>query len=186
MEYAIMPLKSTVNDVIATSGFDAIDMRHDTLFGSREDAQAAIEAAADPCAVRFKCVALDTLEPTVTMNQIADRIRRMSEQRDKYTDEHSIHTLSAKLITCTKCDSRIAKDWVEGEFCPVCGNDLRSPYIPAQIATYNEKIADMEQQIADARERQVKRALAKGEVEARLMWLVPLRDTPEAEADETA
>ena len=105
MEYAIMPLKSTVNDVIATSGFDAIDMRHDTLFGSREDAQAAIEAAADPCAVRFKCVALDTLEPTVTMNQIEDRIRRMGEQRDKYTAEHSIHTLAAKLITCTKCES---------------------------------------------------------------------------------
>ena len=72
---------------------------------------------------------------SVTMEQIADRIRRMGEQRDKFAEEHSIHMLSANLVTCTNCESKIAKDYVEGEMCPVCGNDLRSPYIPAQITT---------------------------------------------------
>ena len=181
MEFLIMPFKSTLEDIVEESGFDDIEMRSDLLLSSKAEAEAAIEASETPIAVRFKHVALDSLEPTVTMNQIEDRIRRMGEQRDKYTAEHSIHTLAAKLITCTKCDSRIAKDWVEGENCPVCGNDLRSPYIPEQIATYNDKIADLEHQYAEAHERQVKRALAKGEVEARVMWLVPVRDEGDAE-----
>ena len=179
MEFLILPFKSAQDEVAEASGFADIEMRADRLHGSKAEAESAIEAAleaGEPCAVRFKHVAVDSLKPTVTMDQIADRIRRIGEQRDKYTDEHSIHTLSAKLITCTKCDSRIAKDWVEGETCPVCGNDLRSPYIPEQIATYNDKIADLEQQYADAHERQMKRALAKGEVEARVMWLAPIRE----------
>ena len=182
MEFLIMPFKSTLEDVVEQSEFNDIVMRDNTLYATKAEAESAIEtslANGQPCAVRFKHVAIDSLEPTVTMNQIEDRIRRIGEQRDKYTAEHSIHTLAAKLITCTKCDSRIAKDWVEGEDCPVCGNDLRSPYIPEQIATYNDKIADLEHQYAEAHERQVKRALAKGEVEARVMWLVPLREDEE-------
>ena len=179
MEFLIMPFKTTLDEAIEASGFEDLEMRSDALHGSKADAEAAIEASDMPCAVRFKHVAADSLEPTVTMNQIEDRIRRMGEQRDKFTAEHSIHTLSAKLITCTKCDSRIAKDWVEGEMCPVCGNDLRSAYIPEQIATYNDKIADLEQQYADAKDRQMKRALARGEVEARVMWLVPMAEEDE-------
>lgn len=177
MEFIVMPLKSEQADIAERSGLDAIELRSDTLFASREEAEEAVAvacAAGKPCAVRFKHVALDTLAPTVTMEQIADRIRRMGEQRDKFETEHSIHTLSAKLITCTKCDSRIAKDWVEGEVCPVCENDLRSAYIPEQIATYEAKMEELRGDYAQARDRQVKRALAKGEVEARVAWLVPV------------
>lgn len=174
MEFIVMPLKSTDSEIAESSGIEGLELKSDTLFGSQEEAQAAIEAAGAPCAVRFKHVALDTLAPTATMNQIADRIRRMGEQRDKFEAEHSIHTLAAKLITCTECDSRIAKDWVEGELCPVCGNDLRSPYIPEQIAAYEAKMDELRHDYDEARERQVKRALARGEVEARVAWLVPI------------
>lgn len=176
MEFAVMPLRSTQEEINEKSGFEHIELDDSVLYSTREEAEAAIAISEEPRAVRFKHVDLSTLAPTATMDQISDRIRRMGEQRDKYTAEHSIHTLSAKLITCTKCDSRIAKDFVDGEFCPVCGNDLRSPYIPAQIATYEEKIEELRQQYDEARERQVKRALAKGEAEARVMWLLPLRN----------
>ena len=179
MEFAIMPLKSEETEIAERSGFEGIELRSDTLFASREEAEGIIEAACaagNPCAVRIKHVDIDALAPTVTMEQIADRVRRMGEQRDKFEAEHSIHTLAAKLITCTKCDSRIAKDWVEGEHCPVCGNDLRSPYIPEQIATYEAKMAELREEYAQARDRQVKRALAKGELNARVTWLVPISE----------
>lgn len=179
MEFIVMPFKSEQAEIEECSNFEALEMRSDALYASREEAEQAIETAcADgrPCAVRFKHVDLDMLAPTVTMDQIADRIRRMGEQRDKFEAEHSIHTLAAKLITCTKCDSRIAKDWVGGELCPVCGNDLRSPYIPEQIATYEAKMAELRDDYDQARDRQVKRAMAKGELNARVTWLVPVRD----------
>lgn len=177
MEYKIMPLKSETHEIIAASGYDMLVLRSETMLPSRDEAERAIEEQNGACAVRFKHVALDQLEPTVTMNQIADRIRRMGEQRDKFEAEHSIHELSAKLVTCTNCESKIAKDYVEGEMCPVCGNDLRSPYIPAQIATYEEKIAELQGEYDSARDRQVKRALAKGEIDVRVMWLVPVHET---------
>ena len=180
MEFVVMPLKSEQAEIAERSGFETIELRSDTLFGSREEAEGVVEAACaagEPCAVRFKHVDLDALAPTVTMDQIADRIRRMGEQRDKFEAEHSIHVLAAKLITCTKCDSRIAKDWVEGELCPVCGNDLRSAYIPEQIATYEAKMAELREEHAQARDRQVKRAMAKGELNARVTWLVPINGT---------
>lgn len=179
MDYTSMPIKSTEAELAAASGYDELILDDRTIYGTREEAASAIEKSVmlgEPSAVRYKHVALDELQPTVTMGQIEDRKRRMEEQRDKYAAEHSIHTLSAKLVTCTKCESRIAKDFVDGEFCPVCGNDLRSPYIPAQIATYEDKIADLVYQYDQARERLIKRALAKGEVEARVMWLVPVAD----------
>lgn len=174
MEFIVMPLRSTAEEIIEASGFDSLVLKDDTLFLSQAEAEAAVENLGGTAAVRFKHVALDQLQPTVTMDQIADRIRRMGEQRDKFEAEHSIHVLTAKLVTCTKCESKIAKDFVDGEMCPVCGNDLRSPYIPAQIATYEDKMAELRAEYDEARDRQVKRALAKGEVEARVMWLVPL------------
>lgn len=176
MEFKVMPLKSDVSEIVETSGYEMLVLKNETLFPSREEAEAIIEEQGGSCAVRFKHVALDQLEPTVTMGQITDRIRRMREQRDKFEAEHSIHELSAKLVTCTNCESKIAKSYVEGEMCPVCGNDLRSPYIPAQIATYEEKIAELQREYNDARERQLKRALAKGEIDVRVMWLVPVHE----------
>ena len=176
MEYKVMPLKCDASEIIEASGYEMLVLKNETMLPSRADAEAAIEEQDGTCAVRFKHVALDQLEPTVTMGQIADRIRRMGEQRDKFEAEHSIHELSAKLVTCTNCESKIAKDFVEGEMCPVCGNDLRSPYIPEQIATYEKKIAELQREYDEARERQVKRALSKGEIDVRVMWLVPIRE----------
>ncbi len=177
--FETLPLRTTLEELREHTRITELEQDTSALYMTEDEAKDAIVDAWSQgriIAVRCRQIDYDAIKPTATMLRIEDRIQRMREQCEKYTQEHSIHTLSAKLITCTQCDSRIAKEWIKGEHCPVCGNDLRSPYIPAQIETYNEKIKEMEREYNQARERLISKGLNSGAISPVVKWLVPCFD----------
>ncbi len=177
--YATYPLRTSLEEMRELTHIENLEQDTSSLYMTEHEAKQAIQEASDRGeyrAVRCRHIDYDSIEPTATMLRIDDRIKRMREQCEKYTREHSIHTLSAKLITCTKCDSRIAKDWMQGEYCPVCGNDLRSPYIPAQIDTYNEKIAELQAEYDQTRDRLINKSINSGAISPVVMWLTPCKE----------
>ena len=174
--YRLYPLDVPVATIQADAGCGPV-LADGRVYPDIDAAVAAIEADADGRPIA-KVSYLDesAIEPNGVMASLLDRIERTQAKLVKFRDEHSIHTLSAKLITCTRCDSRIAKDYVDGEDCPVCGNDLRSPYIGEQIAKYEALIDSLGHDYEEKRDRHVKKLLAEGAIQKRVMYLAPVAD----------
>lgn len=84
----------------------------------------------------------DRLQKTKEHVRLIDWKERTLAQCESFEAEHAVKKLSAKLVTCSECDSRIAKDrlpdGVNG--CPVCGHDLRAPYIGEKAQWYRDKV----------------------------------------------
>jgi len=75
-------------------------------------------------------------------------------------------TVKGKLLACKKCESKLAVSYLRSNYCPVCGNDLRSPTVKKQLASKKEKIDMITEQI----NREEAALFAKAKKETK--WLV--------------
>lgn len=57
----------------------------------------------------------------------------------EYMHQHSVSALKASYIGCPKCGSKLAKEYLSGEYCPLCRTDLRSKTKQETLAKYQEK-----------------------------------------------
>lgn len=103
-------------------------------------------------------------EPTKQMVNLEKRLEKLKSDKAEYEEKHSVKTLSSKLITCKHCESKIAKDFLRRESCPVCGEDLRSQYILDRIKKYDEDYRNLSRELRDI----TKKRSRKGPVK----WLV--------------
>ena len=84
--------------------------------------------------------------------------------RTEYISAHSVRKFQAKYIGCQKCGSKINKEYLRGERCPMCNTDLRSETTLKKIEWYGEKIDEYHSRIeAEKRKQQNK---------AKIKWLV--------------
>lgn len=103
-------------------------------------------------------------EPTKQMLNIEKRLEKIQADKGEYEEKHSVKTLSSKLITCKHCESKVAKDFLRRESCPVCGEDLRSQYILDRIKKYNEDYRRLSRELRDITKKRSKKGPVK--------WLV--------------
>lgn len=103
-------------------------------------------------------------ELTKQMLNLNKRLEKLQSDKDEYEEKHSVKTLSSKLITCKHCESKIAKDFLKRESCPVCGEDLRSQYILDRLKKYSEDYRKLSRELRDI----TKKRSRKGPVK----WLV--------------
>lgn len=134
-------------------------------FESYDEAMAFIKSVDkgwyDDHAVRFKDYS------GVTSPKIAEyekKIAELEESRKAYILEHSVHNLSAKHIGCPKCGSKLNKEFLVGEICPLCKTDLRSKTTLDKLRWYADKANDYNKRIAEEQRKQSKKAKIK--------WLV--------------
>lgn len=150
------------------SGYHGNLQIHNIRFDSREEAEDAIDGLDtgyySDHAVKFldysKCA------PTKTMQEITKRIDKLHEQRTKYLDEHSVMKQKAKLITCRNCESKISREWLKTEYCPVCRNDLRADYIKERLKEFDKKENELRKQYGTAEKKLKSKAQTK--------WLVKI------------
>lgn len=79
-------------------------------------------------------------------NKNDEKLKALNEEVSKAYTEYSNRekknypkTLSANLITCQKCGSKLAKTYLNSNFCPVCRNDLRPEHIMKSILAAKNK-----------------------------------------------
>lgn len=83
------------------------------------------------------------------------RIQTLEERKNKeivklneYTKSHSISSFKSKLITCPNCESKINKNYIHNDICPLCRTDLRSDTTKTTLARYKSNIKKLEKEIA--------------------------------------
>ncbi len=85
--------------------------------------------------------------PSDGMVKMQQRIDAMEEKRARFLEERSVRSFAAKTIGCKKCGSQLAKEFLKDDFCPLCGNDLRSQSTLDTLAQMDESLRDMKKEL---------------------------------------
>jgi hypothetical protein len=89
----------------------------------------------------------DTGKESKKEQDLQRRITELESKYKKYVALHSIHTLKADYIGCPNCGSRLRKDLLKGESCPLCRYDLRSKTTKETLDNYISKMGELEKQL---------------------------------------
>ena len=134
-------------------------------FESYEKAKAFIDAVDrhwyDDHAVRF----MDYSHvKSAKVDEYEAKIKELTKAYMEYKKEHSVKTFQAEFIGCKKCGSRLSKQHLRDDQCPLCHADLRSQTTLDKIKWYQEKIQDYHNRIETEKQKQKSKAKIK--------WLV--------------
>lgn len=106
----------------------------------------------DDHAVKFYCH--DNVKTTKKMTEIRERIKSINLKRDEYTRDHSVKKLKAAFVSCPKCGSKLAREKLWGEQCPLCRTDLRSKTTLDTLKRYQERIDEEYAKLKAEQEKQ--------------------------------
>lgn len=98
------------------------------------------------------------------VKKIQEQIQELRKAKAEWIRSHSVKVQKAQYIGCPKCGSKLSKEHLRGESCPLCGKDLRSGYILEKIEWYDNKINMCYNAIQEEK--------AKQKNKAEVMWLV--------------
>lgn len=146
-------------------GTDRIAFSHREPFANKEAAEQWIcenDGWYKGIAVRFcdysKCKAtkkIETLERKILDNTI---------KCNEYVKAHSIKTFKAEYVGCSCCGSKLKKDLLRNNRCPVCYEDLRAKSTLDRIQGFDKKEKELRAQIDAEKQKDKKNASVK--------WLV--------------
>lgn len=133
-----------------------------------DDEQAAVDAIDnfdrgwyDDHAVLFYNT--DKLESAAT-RKIEKQITDTQKKRSDYIDAHHVKNRKSAYVGCPKCGSKLSREHLHTDTCPLCREDLRSETVKARIAGYDEKIETLREKLRGEKAKLVKKAP--------VMWLV--------------
>ena len=62
---------------------------------------------------------------------------------EEYEREHSVLAFKAAYVSCTKCGSKLNREYLKSDTCPICRTDMRSDTTQSILARYFKKICDL-------------------------------------------
>ena len=140
-------------------GYDSyqMDFHEEVLpFESRDEAMAWIKQHDngwyDDHAVRYKRYA--PAKKTKKIEEYERKIAELIEAKRTYEREHSVKALLATHIGCKHCGSKLYRQLLRGETCPLCHTDLRAKTTLDKLRWFDDKRAEYENRIADEEKKQ--------------------------------
>lgn len=88
------------------------------------------------------------------------KVQEMEAKIKELEKKVSVHNRASKFIGCEKCGSKLSREHLKGETCPLCKNDLRS-------ATSIERLRAAHKKLHDFREK-----MAKKDANRKKVWVV--------------
>jgi len=144
----------------------------DHVCANREDAEEYIESHDngwyDNLAVKFR--EYPKLEPSKTMLALKTRLDNEKSKKSAYEKAHSVSSFKAEFVGCPKCGSKLKRELLKSESCPLCREELRSKTTMETLARYESNIRDLNKQIK-AEERKMEEKSIKKSV---IKWLVKI------------
>ena len=105
------------------------------------------------------------------LQRLKKQVNAYIDKVNEYDKKHSLANHKSEFISCPHCKSKLARAFLRGEGCPVCGQrDIRAEYIKEQINKYWDKINSLRADIVDEEEAIRKKLVKK----ARVKWLVKI------------
>lgn len=136
-----------------------------TVYECYEDAEAAIRdfdrGFYDDHAVLFHDARdLDNAAIRRFDKQISDTKQKLRD----YIDSSHVNTRKAAFIGCPCCGSKLSREHLYRDTCPLCHTDLRSETVLSRIKGYEDKIEELKKKIVEERKKLASKAPVK--------WLV--------------
>ena len=150
---------------------DPIRWRGDTIYADYDQAYAAINTVDRPydqIAVKYRVY--PKAEPSAAMKTLEARLSAEQQKRVDYAKKHSVSTFKAEYVGCPTCGSKLKKELLSGEHCPLCRGDLRGKTTLETLAKYSENIKELQNKIQIERRKQQQ----KMEKQSKLVWLVKI------------
>lgn len=91
---------------------------------------------------------------TKKISEYRAKIEETRAKQGEYAREHSVMKQKAAFIGCGKCGSKIAKEYLRSEYCPVCRTDMRSKTTIETLDRYQKKIDGLWKKIEEEKEKQ--------------------------------
>lgn len=85
---------------------------------------------------------------------IKKRIEETYDKRDAYINSHHVRDFKAVYIGCRCCGSKINKEYLWDNHCPVCKSELRSKTVIETIHAYDKRIAELKKQLREEKSKQ--------------------------------
>lgn len=100
-------------------------------------------------------------KPTKKCEELLKRLHAEEEKLYSYTKSHDLSTFKASLIGCSKCGSKLNKEYLKGYHCPLCRNDMRSDTTKNTVSRYQQKIRDIKRDIMAEEKKSSGKAVVK-------------------------
>ena len=101
---------------------------------------------------------------TKKMDELNAKIDETFKKRDEYISTHHVKDFKASFIGCSKCGSKLSRQHLNSDKCPVCYNDLRAESTLERIANFDKRIKEYQAKI--------KQEIQKQKDKADIKWLV--------------
>lgn len=145
---------------------------HDNkVFDTQEDAQEWIEQQGGfyrQIAVKFK--GTENYVPSKTLTGLREKYKNAYTAYIDLERKFHFEGLKSATVSCKNCGSRIAKNYLHSNICPVCRTDLRPESTLKRISALREKADKLRKQVAE-REKAEKRTSCKN---SKTYWLVKI------------
>jgi hypothetical protein len=98
------------------------------------------------------------------VEELRKKINETIAKENEFVAAHSVKNQKAVLIGCAGCGSKLSREHLRGNRCPLCHSDLRSASTLERIESYEKRIAGYQSQIDQEK--------LKDKKKANIMWLV--------------
>ena len=106
----------------------------------------------DDHAVQYKDKS--ALAPTKAMLANKEKARKLMADKKAYEEKHDPRARKAEYIGCKTCGSKLSREYLRGNKCPMCGTDLRADYVVERIAKYNADYKKLLEQYMEMESKQ--------------------------------
>lgn len=134
------------------------------IYEDRDAAEIAIKKLDkgwyDQLAVKFND--FDKVKDTKAIINLVEKIKKARVGITDYKEKNAIKLRKSQFVGCTKCGSKINKEYVSDSGynwnkCPLCGEDLSSDTIKKTIINKEKAISELEANYADLRKQNAKK-----------------------------
>ena len=122
----------------------------------------------DQLAVRFR--EYPKVEPSKTLENLRKRRAAESEKYSAYAKAHSVSSFKAEFIGCPCCGSKLKRELLRSEGCPLCRAELRSKTTIETLGRYSKNMCELDKLIG-VEERKLKEMMVK---KTTVKWLVKI------------
>ena len=98
------------------------------------------------------------------ISELKSKLAEIMHKQSEYIDTHHVKDFKASFIGCAKCGSKLSRQHLISDKCPVCHNDLRAESTLERIASFKNRVKECQEKIMQETQKQKDKA--------NIYWLV--------------
>lgn len=120
--------------------------------------ESSCEALHNPYQYYIPFLDTDSLPNNKRLLTLEKRLQDEISKRNAYFNAHNVQNLQAKYISCKRCGSKVNKDYIHNNSCPVCRNNMLSDTVQKRLDAFNARIDGLKASVVTEKEKRAAKA----------------------------